>query len=145
MRRLKRLFLWAVVLLLLIQAVPYGWDHTNPAVAREPAWASPRVRELAKKACFDCHSNETKWEWYTNVAPIRWLVAHDVMEAREHMNFSEWDRPQPHADDAAHEVETGDMPLDRYLWGHPEARLTEAERAELVAGLRGLRSEAPAR
>jgi hypothetical protein len=62
-------------------------------------------------------------------------VATHVAEAREHLNFSEWDRPQDHADEAAEEVEEGEMPLESYLLVHREARLSEAERAELVRGL----------
>jgi hypothetical protein len=55
---------------LLIQLVPYGRAHANPPVVKEPAWDSPTTRALAKRACFDCHSNETVWPWYTNVAPV---------------------------------------------------------------------------
>ena len=50
---------------LLIQVIPYGRDHSNAPVTAEPAWNSPRTRELAVAACFDCHSNETEWPWYT--------------------------------------------------------------------------------
>src|SRR5690349_11025724 len=61
-------------LFLLIQAVPYGRAHTNPPVVSEPHWDSPRTRELAKRACFDCHSNETRWPWYSHVAPMSWVL-----------------------------------------------------------------------
>ena len=74
MIRPKRIFLGLAALALLIQFVPYGREHTIPAATGEPAWASPRVRELAKRACFDCHSNETVWPWYASVATFR-LVA----------------------------------------------------------------------
>ena len=59
-----------IALLLLIQLVPYGRNHANPPVRQEPAWDSPQTRELAVRACYDCHSNQTAWPWYTNVAPI---------------------------------------------------------------------------
>lgn len=121
--------------LLLIQVVPFG-DRTNPPVTQEPAWDSPRTRELAKRACFDCHSNETVWPWYSYVAPVSWLVLHDVEEGREHLNFSEFDRPQKDAHEAAEQVEMGEMPLPIYLPTHPEARLTDAETQELIAGLK---------
>ena len=75
---------------LLIQLVPYGHAHDNPPVAAEPNWDSPQTRELAQRACFDCHSNETTWPWYSNVAPVSWLVQHDVDEGREYLNFSRW-------------------------------------------------------
>ena len=75
---------------LLIQLVPFGRDHTNPPVVQEPKWDSPATRELAKRACFDCHSNETVWPWYSNIAPVSWLVANDTYEGRDHLNFSDW-------------------------------------------------------
>jgi len=121
--------------LLVIQLVPYGRDHTNPAVRAEPAWDSPDTRALAKRACFDCHSNETVWPWYSHVAPASWLVQHDVDEGRHHLNFSEFDRPQEHADHAAKMVREGEMPLWYYKPAHPQARLSQAEREALIAGL----------
>jgi hypothetical protein len=135
-RILKRLLLGGLVVFGLIQLVPYGRAHSNPPVRAEPTWSSPRVRELARKACFDCHSNETIWPWYSHVAPMSWLVQKDVDEGRSHLNFSEFDRRQDHADDCAEELEKGDMPPWVYLPTHPDARLSEAEKAELVAGFR---------
>jgi len=124
-----------VGLLLLIQVVPYGRDHTNPPVVKEPDWDRPRTRELFFQACKNCHSNETGWPWYSSVAPISWLVQHDVEEARSHFNVSEWGRRRNHGDEAAKEVREGEMPPWFYLPAHPEARLTDAERQELIAGL----------
>ena len=133
-RRFWQLLLVLVVLLVGIQLLPFGRVE-NPPVTAEPAWDSPRTRELVARSCFDCHSNQSRRQWY-HLAPVSWLVAYDVAEAREHLNFSEWDREQDEdAADAADEVEEGVMPLDRYLLVHPEARLTDAERAELVRGL----------
>jgi hypothetical protein len=120
-------------LLVIAQLLPFGRVE-NPPVTAEPAWDGPRTRELAVRACFDCHSNESQRQWYL-LAPVSWLVARDVAEAREHLNFSEWDREQRKAEDAAEEVEEGDMPLRSYLLVHPDARLSDAERAELVRGL----------
>ena len=67
-----------IVGFLIIQVVPYGRNHTNPPVEQEPAWDSPQTRSLAERACFVCHSNETTLPWYRNVAPVSWLVLHDV-------------------------------------------------------------------
>ena len=64
----------------------------NPPVVREPVWDSPETRALAVQACYDCHSNETQWPWYARIAPISWVLAYDVIEGREALNFSEWDR-----------------------------------------------------
>jgi hypothetical protein len=69
-RILRLLLIVGVVVFVAIQLVPYGRDHTNPPVTAEPRWDSPQTRTLAVSACFDCHSNETAWPWYTNVAPF---------------------------------------------------------------------------
>ena len=142
---MKRLRLWLrrfaiglgviVVLFGLMQLVPYGRTHSNPDRRNEPEWDSPRTRELAVRACFDCHSNETKWPWYANVAPMSWLVELDVEKAREIVNFSEWHRHQPLAPYSAHSVATRGMPPAKYRMAHPEADLDEVERRELLDGL----------
>lgn len=118
------------------QLVPYGRDHSNPPITQEPVWDSPRTRELAARACFDCHSNETTWPLYASVAPFSWIVQDHVDEGRYLLNFSEWDRPQREAEEAAEVVAEGEMPLWDYALMHPGARLSAAETRELVAGLR---------
>lgn len=125
----------ALVALLAIQLVPYGRNHTNPPITKEPPWDSPQTRELAVRACFDCHSNETVWPWYTNVAPASWLIQHDVEEGRSQLNFSEWDKPQREARNAGREVQRGNMPDPKYLPLHPTARLTDQEKQALIQGL----------
>ncbi len=134
-RELALLFAVLVGLLGLIQLLPVGAPLTNPPVAAEPAWDSPRTRELFYRACADCHSNTTVWPWYSHVAPASWLVAHDVAEGREHLNVSEWNRPQKDAPKAAGEVRRGQMPLRVYVLAHPETRLAPADRDALIAGL----------
>lgn len=121
--------------LLLFQLVPYGRSHTNPPVRAEPSWDSPDTRALAVRACFDCHSNETAWPWYASVAPVSWLVQHDVDDGRTYLNFSEWDRPQEEAVEAAEVVREGEMPPSVYTRMHPEARLSAEEKYRLAAGL----------
>ena len=138
---LRRVAFVLLVALVVIQFVPYGRSHENPPVTAEPSWDAPRTRELAKRVCFDCHSNETVWPWYASVAPMSWLVQRDVEEGREHLNFSEWDRPQKNADEAAEEYEEGEMPLSTYLLAHPEARLSDADRKALIEGLKATLGE----
>lgn len=121
--------------LLAIQLVPYGRDHTNPPVTGEPTWDAPETRMLAKQACFDCHSNETEWPAYASIAPVSWLVQHDVDEGRAALNFSEWSRPQEEADDASEEVLEGEMPPAVYTLVHAHARLDAADRDRLAQGL----------
>lgn len=99
-----------LVAAVLIQFLPYGHSHTNPPVIQEPAWNSPATKALFRRACFDCHSNETTWPWYSHVAPVSWLVQNDVDGGRKHLNFSEWIRDQRHAKDVSMEVKPGDMP-----------------------------------
>jgi hypothetical protein len=118
-----------------IQFVPYGRDHTNPPVRQEPRWDSVTTRELTRRACFDCHSNETRWPWYTNVAPVSWLTQYDVVEGRRAVNYSEWDRRQKEARESAKTVRKGEMPPWLYLISRPHARLSVAERSDLIRGL----------
>ena len=131
---LVRVLLGIVAAGALIQVVPFGHQHTNPPVVREPAWDSPQTRALAKRACFNCHSNETTWPWYSNIAPVSWLTQRDVNGGRRQLNFSEWNKPQRHAGHVVEEIRAGDMPPWFYLPMHPEAKLSAAEKAALIAG-----------
>jgi hypothetical protein len=125
---------WLAGFFLLIQLIPYGHQHTNPPVVKEPAWDSLQTRTLAKRACFDCHSNETEWPWYSNVAPVSWLTQDDVNGGRQHLNFSEFNKPQKHARHAGEEIQNGDMPIWFYVTMHAQAKLTPEEKAALIAG-----------
>ena len=134
---MKKILLGLIVVGVLIQFIPYGRDHTNPAVIAEPEWDSPQTRALFMRACGDCHSNETKWPWYSNIAPVSWSVYHHVVEGREHFNISVWGHQKKNkGDEAVEEVEEGEMPLKSYLLAHPEARLNKAEKAALIKGLK---------
>ena len=124
-----------VGLALAIQILPYGRDHENPEVLREPDWDRPGTRELFFRTCKDCHSNQTVWPWYSFVAPASWLVQSDVDEGRSHFNVSEWGRAENHGDEAAKMLREGEMPPWFYLPAHPEAQLSDQEREQLIAGL----------
>ena len=130
-----RLAVVLVLILLAIQLVPYGRSHRNPPVVLEPPWDSPATRTLAERACFDCHSNLTRWPWYSHVAPVSWLIERDVVEGREKLNFSEWNRPQESAHESAEAVNEGEMPMYAYTVMHGHARLSPQQRDRLVAGL----------
>ncbi|HVH58477.1 MAG TPA: heme-binding domain-containing protein [Vicinamibacterales bacterium] len=121
--------------LVAIQFVPYGHSRVNPAIAAEPAWDSPATRALAKQACFDCHSNETEWPAYSRVAPVSWLIQHDVSEGRAVLNFSEWQWAQKEAKEAREEVLEREMPPAIYQVMHAHARLSDADRDWLARGL----------
>ena len=123
-----------VAVLVVIQLVPYGRSHDNPPVVAEPAWDSPATRDLAVPACFDCHSNEVVWPWYTNVAPISWLATRDVDEGRKALNFSEWGRGDQEEDETVEVIQEGEMPPVYYGWMHPAARLSNTEKEAFVRG-----------
>lgn len=136
---LRKLTFWGVLglafVFVLIQFLPVGGAKTNPPVLAEPQWDSQETRALAVRACYDCHSNETKWPWYSNVAPVSWLVIQDTNEGREYLNFSEWNRVQEEASESAETVLDGSMPLRIYLITHPEARLRLQEKEAFARGL----------
>ncbi len=132
----QKLAAGAVIFFLLIQLVPYGRDHTNPTVAGEPVWDSPQTADLFYRACGDCHSHQTVWPWYSNVAPVSWLVQRDVDEGREHFNVSQWGfQDKNEGEEAAKELREGEMPPWFYLPLHAHARLTDNEKADLIRGL----------
>lgn len=131
---MKRIALWTfgalLVAFLAIQLVPV--DRTNPPVETEVA-ASGEVRSVLRRACYDCHSNETVWPWYSGIAPVSWQIVRDVREGQEALNYSTWNR-LPAEEQAEwvyetwEEVAEGVMPPRPYLVLHPEARLTNDDR-----------------
>jgi len=122
-----------VVLLVLAQFVPI--QRTNPPVGDE-IQAPPEVMAVLERACYDCHSNETVWPAYSRVAPISWLVVHDVKEGRSGVNYSEWGALSEEdkaylLEESWEEVEEGEMPLKKYSLIHRDARLTDSDRTTL--------------
>jgi hypothetical protein len=131
----RRFLKWGIVglvaLLLVIQLVPYGRDHTNPP-ARPIAWDSPRTEQLMSGACMDCHSNETQRPWYSNVAPVSWPVQNDVDQGRREMNLSTGDAE---VDQMIETIQEGSMPPLQYKPAHPAARLSDQEKQDLIRGI----------
>ncbi len=126
-----------VLALALVGAQAFRIDRTNPPVTGDVG-APAEVAALLRRACYDCHSNETVWPWYARVAPASWLLASDVREGRGDLNFSTWTaygvkKQVKKLQKTAEEVGEGDMPPWDYALMHPEARLTDAERAALRA------------
>jgi hypothetical protein len=119
----------------LAQAIPV--QRTNPPVESQVN-APPAVLAALKRSCWDCHSNETVWGWHTRIAPVSWLVASDVNEGREELNFSRWGaigakRLSELAKKIPEEVGDGDMPPFLYVLAHPSAKPSDADKATLVA------------
>jgi len=137
-RLLTVIFAATLGTMVAIQAIPYGRAHSNPPITGEPEWATPRTRELMVRACFGCHSNEVEYPAYASVAPISWVVEAHVAEGREKVNYSEFDSRQRGADETIEVIQEGSMPPGYYtqFGRHPEAKLTTAEVAELIAGLK---------
>jgi len=134
---MKKTLLSVIVLFGIIQLIPYGHNHDNPEIKSIVIWDNPKTEELFNKACSDCHSNNTKWPWYSNIAPISWLVTHDVEEGREHFNVSMIGyQKKNETNEAYEEVEDGEMPMAIYVLNHPEAKLTEEETKQLINGLK---------
>ena len=132
-KRLKVIGGILFIALIGIQFVPV--ERTNPHIEDEIEWNTSETKQLVKKACFDCHSNETKWPWYSYIAPISWRMIDHVRHGREHLNFSEWNRPNEDLEEIKEMVEEGEMPLWDYLLMHSEAKLSDEEKAALLRGL----------
>ncbi len=119
----------------LIQLVPYGHNHTNPPVVTTIQWDSPQTEQLARTACFDCHSNETHWYWFTGIAPASWLIAHDVQEGRQRLNFSDLNSSRVDLNRIDRAISDGNMPPLQYVVIHPSASLNAAQKQQLITGL----------
>jgi mono/diheme cytochrome c family protein len=139
MKKFRKYILWfviaAVVIFGLIQLIPFGHNHNNPPVVSEPNWSSPQARALAKEHCFQCHSNETDWPWYSNVAPASWLISMDVIEGRQHFNFSDWQNRPGELNEMVEVIQNGEMPPIQYWMFHPNSRLDSQQKQDLIQAL----------
>ena len=125
----KYLSIILLAVLVLIQFKPV--DRSNPEVTGE---INPpeEVKRILKTSCYNCHSHETVYPWYSYVAPVSWLVEHDVNEAREELNFSTWNsytekKKKKKIEEIWEEIEEDEMPLWFYEIVHPESRLSEKD------------------
>lgn len=139
MKKIKP-FLFAIIgvgilVFALIQLIPFGHEHTNPATVSEPKWSSPEARVLVKENCFQCHSNETNWTWYSNIAPASWLIQFDVNAGRRKFNFSDWNKRPGELDEMIQTIQEGEMPPIQYTLFHPNARLNDQQKQDLIKAL----------
>lgn len=134
---MKKVVLFVVigglVLFGLIQLIPV--DRVNPAVTREPNWSSPEARALVKEHCFQCHSNETEWPWYSYVAPASWLIKWDVVNGRRNFNYSEWDKNPGSLNEMVEKIQEGGMPPLQYTIFHPTSKLDAQQKQALIDAL----------
>jgi hypothetical protein len=105
---------------------------------------SPQIEATLRAACYDCHSNNTNYPWYSELAPVSFVIAEHVKDGKKHLNFSEWDtysaKKKAHKlEELVEEVEEGHMPEESYTWMHAEAKLTEAQISELTNWAKDLR------
>jgi len=125
-------------------------EFTNPPLVESETLAAATqvpadVQQILVRSCNDCHSNETKYPWYSKVSPFNWFLASHIDEGRHEMNFSLWntypdDKKVNKLDEICEQVEQSFMPLPEYLWLHRDAVLTKAE-AELLCNWSKAESE----
>jgi Haem-binding domain len=141
MKTIKKIILWGVAglaaLFILIQFIQPA--HTNPPVKSDFLTATKAPENIAAMyhaACYDCHSDETRWPWYSHVAPMSWQIAQDVNEGRDALNLSEWPSIPKSAwkrmENMSDLIESGEMPIKKYTLLHKDARLTEDQRKALT-------------
>lgn len=147
MKRGKKILLVLLVVFVIMQF--FRITSTNEPIIVSNDFISltnptTEVKTLLKSACYDCHSNQTRYPWYSEVAPVSWWLQHHVNEGKEHLNFSEWgtysEKKSDHKlEECAEEVEEGEMPLNSYTWAHGDAKLTAEQRALLEDFFKSLR------
>jgi hypothetical protein len=137
--KFAKILKWVAIVLAVIFA---GMQFIRPARTNPPvdesrtiqaqAHVAPETAAILDRSCNDCHSNQTRWPWYTNVAPVSWFVIGHVNDGRRQMNFSDWaqystDDQQGYLKKICREVKSGGMPLPSYLWLHHEAKLSSED------------------
>ena len=140
---LKRIVIALVVLFVVAQFVPRSiFPIGNPAVDEtktleaQAQKLTPQVAGILNRSCRDCHSNKTSWPWYSKVAPVSWLLSHDVAEGRRELNMSEWAKYNPKRashklEEVCEQVDRGDMPMWYYRPLHPDAKLSDQDRRDI--------------
>lgn len=146
-KKLKNVLIGLAAVFVIMQL--FQIDKTNPPVRQDQDFITltqppEKIEKILRTACYDCHSHETTYPWYTNVAPISWWIRHHIDEGREHLDFSIWaeydaDKKDHKLEECAEEVEEGEMPLSSYTIVHGEAKLSEADRKELADWFTALR------
>lgn len=147
----KKIFLFLLIVFVVMQA--FRIDKTTKAVEASKDFisltsANSEVTNLLKTACYDCHSNQPAYPWYTNIAPVSWWIKHHINEGSHHLNFSEWGtysekRKNHKLEECIEKVEEGEMPMASYTWMHGEAKLTDAQRLVLVEWFKGIKNNPP--
>lgn len=137
---MKKVLIVLLVAFVIIQF--FRIDQTNPPINEGTDFlvikkTPENVAKIVKTSCYDCHSNETKYPWYTNIQPVAWFLQDHIEEGRKHLNFSNFatytpERQAHKLSDAAEEVESGDMPLSSYTVIHTDANLNAEQKVLVV-------------
>ncbi|MEN7549503.1 heme-binding domain-containing protein [Rapidithrix thailandica] len=132
----------AIVAILAVMMQFFPIDKTNPVLdpSKDITAIHPvpnDIKLLLQGSCYDCHSNQTAYPWYTSVAPVSWWIKHHINEGREHLNFSTWadystERKEHKLEECVEELKEGEMPLESYTWMHGNAKLSPEDRQKLV-------------
>ena len=144
----KKIILVVVAILVIIQFIPALPDDYEPNVGQtftEVNEVPIKVEAILTSACYDCHSHQSKWPWYSYVAPFSFWIGDHVQEGRKHLDFSQWANYSPKKADhkleeIVEELTEGEMPLDSYTWVHSEAQLSESQKTLLVDYVNSLRN-----
>jgi Haem-binding domain len=137
---MKKLLIGLVVVFIIIQFIRPAENHSSAVSTNDIAVLFPMsdsVRSILAKACYDCHSDNTRYPWYNRVQPVTWWLNNHVTDGKRHLNLSEFgsypaDRQEKKMKGIVKEIQSGDMPLDSYLWIHKDAVLTETEKQTLI-------------
>ena len=143
----KKIALALIIVLVVMQA--FRIDKTTKPVDVNTDFisvtgANAEVAQILKTSCYDCHSDQPTYPWYTNIAPVSWWIKHHINEGSGHLNFSIWEtykdkRKHHKLEECIEMVEEAEMPLNSYTWMHKEAKLTDVQRETLVAYFKGLK------
>lgn len=144
----KNILIIIVLLFLLMQSfrIDKRVLPVNPATDFISVTAADTgIADILKTACYDCHSNQPEYPWYTNIAPVSWWIKHHINEGSHHLNFSEWSaysekRKNHKLEECVEMIEENKMPMSSYTMMHPEAKLTDTQKLHLVEFFKGLRN-----
>ncbi len=143
----KKILIAVIVLFILIQFIPTDKNAGSDATSNDIATVypmDPELKDMFQKACYDCHSNQTKYPWYSRVQPVGWWLQNHIKEGKAELNFHEFGtytiaRKYKKLEETIKEVKDGYMPMPSYLWMHPEARLTAQEKEKINIWCQALR------
>lgn len=129
------IFILLLIQLIRIDTTPKASDNSKDFLAQ--SGADENISARIKAACYDCHSHETTYPWYAQVAPISWWIGNHINEGREHLNFSEWTeydtkKQQHKLEESIEMIQNGEMPMKSFTWLHPEARMSHEQKQELI-------------